>query len=36
MTNTSEKKQRLERKRRKAEKIIFAIGITAVVFVVAT
>ena len=36
MTNTSEKKERLERKRRKAEKIIFAIGITAVVFVVAT
>ena len=35
MTNIS-KKERLERRRRKAEKIIFAIGITAVVFVVAT
>lgn len=35
MTNIS-KKERLERRKRKAEKIIFAIGITAVVFVVAT
>lgn len=35
MTNTS-KKEILKRKRRKTEKIIFAIGITAVVFVVAT
>jgi hypothetical protein len=35
MTNIS-KKERIERRKRKAEKIIFAIGITAVVFVVAT
>ena len=35
MTNIS-KKDRLQRKKRKAEKIIFAIGVTAVVFVVAT
>ena len=35
MTNIS-KKERLQRKRRKAEKIMFAIGITAVIFVVAT
>ena len=35
MTNIS-KSERLRRKKRKAEKIIFAIGITAVIFVVAT
>ena len=36
MIETTSKKERLERRRKKAEKMIFAIGITAVVFVVAT
>ena len=36
MIETTSRKERLERRRRKAEKMIFAIGITAVVFVVAT
>lgn len=36
MTNTISKKEEFKRRRKKIEKIVFAIGLTAVIFVVAT